>query len=204
MKEFKVNEYITVTDEALVEPRIYVNDEFFDCMGMHLILLPKNGSSYIENIQSVDNVYNELVGDMEEYEFESLYEGAVSYDEHFWGCCSNLQAWAENDYNTDLLYHELAFPLLKKLVFAGDPLAKKVIRKEVVRRYIYGPRTVRRYLFENGYIYLIDEIYESYKEEIANTSRFSELLLEKGLFRYLSIRDPDPEFKEFLKKHFLE
>lgn len=203
MIKFKVNEYITVTDETF-DPSIYINDKFFDCKGMHLILVPKNRSSYIENIQSVDNVYNELVGGMEEYEFESLYEGEISYDEHFWGCCSNLQAWAENDYNTDLLYHELAFPLLKKLVFAGDPLAKKVIRKEVVRRYIYGPRTTRRYLFENGYIYLIDESYESYKKEIANTSRFSELLLEKELFRYLPIRDPDPEFKEFLKKHFLE
>ncbi len=205
MIRFKVNEYITVTDEAFA-PSIYVNDEFFDCNGMHLILLSKDRSEYIEYIYSVDNVYNDLVGFLDEAEFDNLYEGRVSYDEHFWGCCSNLQAWAENNYNTDLLYHELAFPLLKKLVFAGDPVAKKVIKKEVVRRYIYGPRNVRSYISQKGYMYLIDEIYEIYENEIANISILdqSESVLKKRLLEYSLTKEPELDFKEYLKREFLE
>ncbi len=44
----------------------------------------------------------------------------VSMQELFWGLCSTLQAWAENDYDTRLLHVNLAFPLSRALANAGE------------------------------------------------------------------------------------
>ncbi|TFG19848.1 MAG: leucine-rich repeat domain-containing protein [Promethearchaeota archaeon] len=65
----------------------------------------------------------------------------------------NMQVWVENNYNTRLLYSNLAFPLLKKLTKVGDPLAKRVFKEEVVKRFLEGPTKIRDLLcYDEGYI----------------------------------------------------
>ena len=82
----------------------------------------------------------------------------ISPEAEFWGHCSNLQAWYENDYDTRLLHRNLAFPLLKALTDAGDPLAKKVFKEEIAMRLESGYPTVVRYLVDQGYLqYLTNE-----------------------------------------------
>ncbi len=78
-------------------------------------------------------------------------DSLIPNETEFFGHCSNLQAWAEQDYDTRLLHRNIAFPLLKKLTEAGDPLAKKHFREEIVERYNTGNDTVRTYLEIEGY-----------------------------------------------------
>ena len=64
----------------------------------------------------------------------------------FWGHCSNLEVWNENDYDTRLLEKTLAFPLLKKLVRVRDKRAVKSFKLEVAERFEKGTDNVRQYL----------------------------------------------------------
>lgn len=43
----------------------------------------------------------------------------------FWGHCSNLQVWAENNYDTRLLHRNLSSPLLKQLSDLGDSILNR-------------------------------------------------------------------------------
>jgi len=54
--------------------------------------------------------------------------GSISPETEFWGYCSALQAWAENDYSLDLIDKHFGFILLKKLRKAGDLKAMKALR----------------------------------------------------------------------------
>ena len=62
-----------------------------------------------------------------------------------------MQAWVENNYDTDILHRNLAFPLLKILSKEGDKIAKQRFREEIARRYKYGGWNVQAYLFREKY-----------------------------------------------------
>jgi hypothetical protein len=100
---------------------------------------------------------------------DSIDEAAVSLDhsmeplpenpdveidakDEFWGHCSNLQAWAEHDYDTRLLHSNLSFPLLKALADAGDPVASGVFKAEVMSRLQAPFEPTRQYLVKEGYL----------------------------------------------------
>lgn len=95
-----------------------------------------------------------------------LEERGITPEEVFIGHCSNLQAWAENDYNSRLLHRTMAFPLLKRLVEAGDSVAKAVFKEEIISRFESGNPTVVRYLISEGYIrkYVKEELLEALLE----------------------------------------
>ncbi|MFO8017247.1 MAG: hypothetical protein R6U96_01310 [Promethearchaeia archaeon] len=65
---------------------------------------------------------------------------------------SNLQVWAEHDYDTTLLHRSLAFPLLKELTKAGDEKAARVFRREIKKRFLSGYPPVQEFLREEGYL----------------------------------------------------
>ena len=71
----------------------------------------------------------------------------------------NLQVWFEHDYDTRLIHSNLAFPLLRRLTEAGDPVAKRVYKKEIIKRYENGSTATREFLEAEGFLrYLtIDE-----------------------------------------------
>ena len=60
-----------------------------------------------DSIQSIDEAA--------EYLNRTLERGyrKIDPETEFWGHCSNLEAWAENNYDTRFLHRNLAFPLLK-------------------------------------------------------------------------------------------
>jgi len=64
----------------------------------------------------------------------------------------NLQVWAENNYDTRILHSNLAFPLLKALANAGDPVAKRVFKSEVATRFSSNFEPVKMYLLAEGYL----------------------------------------------------
>ncbi len=66
--------------------------------------------------------------------------------------CSNLQAWAENNYNTNILHSNLSFPLLTELNKAGDPIAKRVFGEEIAKRIENGYLPTIKFLFQENYL----------------------------------------------------
>ncbi|KKK44622.1 hypothetical protein LCGC14_1164530 [marine sediment metagenome] len=144
MREFQVNNLITL---RLVDGKtiLFVNNrEFKQCKILLLNLPVKSGLT--QEIKSIDDAAENLDASME-YENSDIIEP----EQEFWGHCSNIQAWVENSYNTDLLHRSLAFPLLKILSEKGDTIAKQKLKEEIVRRYKYGNKNVQLYLYREGY-----------------------------------------------------
>ncbi|KKN72008.1 hypothetical protein LCGC14_0414900 [marine sediment metagenome] len=146
MKEFKVNSLITL---RLIDGKtvLLVNgQEFKQCKMLLLNVLVE--SEEVEALNSIDEIAEDLDFRMEtKRDFVNVTE-----EEEFKGHCSNLQVWAENLYDTELLHKSLAFPLLKALSENGDRFAKQRFAEEIIRRYKYGNKTVRSFLIEEGYL----------------------------------------------------
>ena len=85
------------------------------------------------NIYIADEIYDFFSPDDLMYASDS---DSITPEEEFQGHCSNLRAWAENDYNTEILHRTIAFPLLKQLVIKGDEKAKKNFKEEIAYIYI--------------------------------------------------------------------
>jgi len=118
MTEFKVNEYLTLKLDE-GKTNIYIKNEVFtQCK--HLKLM----------------------------ELANIEPAFINPETNFWGHCSVIQAWAENNYSLDLLDKHFAFLLLNKLLKAGDLMAMKVLislthciycDQELTREDVYCP-----------------------------------------------------------------
>jgi len=145
MKEFKINKYLSLKLEDDIT-NIYINGiEFLQCM--YLLLSKKfDEIEDLSEIKSVDEMSDYLDRSMEAGNY------SIPSEVEFWGHCSNLQVWYENNYDTRLIHSNLAFPLLKKLSDLGDPIALKVFKEEIAKRLESGHRPVIEYLIEEDYI----------------------------------------------------
>jgi hypothetical protein len=142
-KEFKVNKFLTLTLEG-GETYIFVcGKQFLLCRSI-LIGIPKPNMESFENVESID----ELSERIESYQDKTN----ISPETEFWGHCSNLQAWYENNYDSRILHRDIAFPLLKQLTEVGDLTAKKVFKEEIAKRLSSGFPSVVDYLIEENYI----------------------------------------------------
>lgn len=130
MQNFKVNEFISLRFEQ-ERTNIYIKGEKFRQCKYLLLDVPLQEAQEVEDIVSIDEA-SELLGWTEEGQSNVVPD--IPPEVEFWGHCSNLQAWAENNYDTRLLHSNIAFPLLSKLVYVGDPLARKVFKEEIGKR----------------------------------------------------------------------
>ena len=154
MCEFKVNKYITMKLEDK-KTNIYINNEKFHQCKFLLLNIPVEKISTFDEIESIDEAAEKLDRSLEEQE-EWIIK--IPPEVEFWGHCSNLQVWAETEYDTRFLHSNLAFPLLKKLTSLGDPIAKKVFKEEIGKRLINGHISTVLFLIEDGYLdYLTQE-----------------------------------------------
>ncbi|MBA7536457.1 hypothetical protein ES705_28721 [subsurface metagenome] len=147
---FKVNEFITLEfDDVKEETSIYIAGKLFkQCMGL-VVNIPENDVYKFDSIHSIDEIEEYISPDEIEYNYNS---SDISPEEEFRAHCSNIAAWAENEYNTEILHRTIAFPLLKQLVKAGDKKAKKIFKGEIADRFTHGNYTVKKYLFNEGYL----------------------------------------------------
>ncbi|MFX1259172.1 MAG: tetratricopeptide repeat protein [Promethearchaeota archaeon] len=144
---FKINRYITLKLENN-ETVIYINKErFIQCVYL-LLNIPVNQVEDYEGIDSIDKAAEKLD---DELNFNDS-DVKISSKTEFWGHCSNLQAWVENNYNTCLIHRNLAFPLLRKLTEAGDPQARRVFKEEIAKRFASGYKSVVTYLLNEGFL----------------------------------------------------
>lgn len=154
MKKFKVNDYITLKLKN-GETYIYVKEErFLQCKYL-LLNIPVDDVSSFDEIISIDEAEELLDNSLEpepDERQQSQRKEIISPEVEFWGHCSNLQVWAEMNYDTRLLHRNIAFPLLKKLVDVGDPIAKKIFRKEIIDRILSGYSSVVEYLVLQDYL----------------------------------------------------
>lgn len=138
-KEFKVNEYITLKLER-GKTNIYVKDQLFNQCKFLMLNIPVSKISSFDEIESIDEAAEKLDASLE------ATSQNIDPETEFWGHCSNLQAWEENNYNTRLLHRNLAFPLLKRLFEVGDPNAIRVFKEEICKRLESGNPVVLQYL----------------------------------------------------------
>jgi len=163
------------------QTNVYIDGDYVKtCMDLKIIIPNKNIKQF-DHINSIDDL-SELISDSD-LNNESII---ISPEEEFWGHCSNLQAWVENDYDTRILHSNIAFPLLKKLTNVGDHLARNVFKEEIAKRFSSGQKTVILFLLEDDYLNYLDEfektvLFESIK---INFSKFS--ISEFNQFVYLS------------------
>ncbi len=149
MKNFRVSDLISLRLEN-ERTFIYINGEkFIQCKSL-LLNLPVNKIDELSNIKSIDELDKSS-------EDQKIVEFKISPETEFWGHCSNLQAWAENNYDTRLLHSNLAFPLLKKLTEIGDPKAKTIIKQEIIKRLEEGYTPVAQFLQATGYLDYISQ-----------------------------------------------
>ncbi len=174
--KFIVNDYITLKLEDN-ETIIYVNNIRFDQCRFLLLEIPVNEIKFLQDIESIDRAIEKLDNSME---IKNINEIQIPPEVEFWGHCSNLQVWYENNYNTRLLHSNLAFPLLKELTKAGDPLAKKVFKEEIAKRFLSGHPSVMRFL---GLEYIIKEFNNEETEFLVRESLKKHILV----FHYLPI-----------------
>jgi hypothetical protein len=140
-KEFRINKLISL---RLVDNKtiLYIKDREFKQCKILLLNVPASEVVSSQDIKSMDEAAERLDSSMME---------SIDPEMEFWGHCSNIQAWVENNYDTDFLHRTLAFPLLKILSEEGDKLARQKFKEEIARRYKYGNYTVQAFLFEEGY-----------------------------------------------------
>jgi len=146
IKEFVINEYITLRLEN-GNSNIYVNEKLFTQCKYLLLSIPVEEIHKYNSIESIDDAAEIL-----DRSLEGVNENMILPEVEYWGHCSNLQVWAEMNYDTRILHRNLAFPLLKQLNIEGDIKAKQVFKEEIVKRFIEGNRVVRLFLLEEGYI----------------------------------------------------
>jgi len=153
VREFKINDFLSLKLQNN-RTNIYVKNRIFtQCMYL-LLNIPVDRIRDYDIIDSIDEAAEVLDRSLEGSRSQHL----ITPEEEFVGHCSNIQVWAENDYDTRILHRNLAFPLLKRLSDVGDPLAKKKFKEEIALRYSSGHSTVIMFLSQNGYLkYLSSE-----------------------------------------------
>jgi GTPase SAR1 family protein len=171
--EFSVNEYLTLKVQNN-RINIYVKGKLFDQCKYLLLNIPYRNMEDYDEIESIDEAAEKLNKSMEGF---NRVNWEIPIESEFWGHCSNLQAWYENGYDTRLLHRNLAFPLLKALVDAGDRLAKRVFKEEIALRLESGYPSVVKYLVNQGYLDYLDkdelEIIISNPKFLDNISHYS-------------------------------
>ena len=147
-----------------------------------LLNIPVEKISSFDEIESVDEAADKLDKSLEPFEGRV---DKIPPEVEFWGHCSNLQVWAENNYDTRLLHRNLAFPLLKKLSDVGDLIAKKVFKDEIIRRLREGNAKVIAYLIKEQYFRHSDD------EELETMLFDTNLNLFEKIFNVLEIDTTD-------------
>jgi len=146
--EFKVNDYLKLRLE-LCRTNIYVGKRLFNQCKYLLLNIPTDNIRDYDEIESIDEAAGKFDSSLERGRLSKYY---ISPETEFWGHCSNLQAWYENNYDTRILHRNLAFPLLKALVNVGDPLAKTVFKEEIAQRLESGYPSVVLHLINQDYL----------------------------------------------------
>jgi len=158
MVKYSINKFLDLRLEN-DRTNIYVNNELFLQCKYLLLKIPISEIESFEEISSINEVIDKLDKTLEVSENKDY---SISPEIQFWGHCSNLQVWYENNYNSCLMHSNLAFPLLKRLTEVGDIIAKNVFKEEIAKRFEEGQLNVIQCLLYNGYLNYLNEDEKEY------------------------------------------
>ena len=158
MVKYSINKFLDLRLEN-DRTNIYVNNELFLQCKYLLLEIPISEIESFEEISSINEVIDKLDKTLEVSENKDY---SISPEIQFWGHCSNLQVWYENNYNSCLMHSNLAFPLLKRLTEVGDIIAKNVFKEEIAKRFEEGQLNVIQCLLYNGYLNYLNEDEKEY------------------------------------------
>jgi len=148
-KVFMINEFISLK-LIFSKTLIYVCDDLFlTCQKIAINIVPFEIEKYTDfnDIDDIIDFYKSHAPTKEEI--------SITPEEEFWGHCSNLQAWVENDYNTYFLSKNLSFPLLKELSSRGIPYFTTIFKEELIHRIkMGGIKTLLYFIVDTGENYL--------------------------------------------------
>ena len=153
MLEYKINNYITLKLEYGKTQIYLLGERFIQCKFL-LMDIPAEEINSFDEIDSIDEVEEILDHSLET---QPKLEYNIDPSSEFWAHCSNLQVWSEENYNTNLLHKNLAFPLLKKLTEGGDVKAKHVFKEEIVKRMRSGSLRVALFLLKEKYLEYLNQ-----------------------------------------------
>jgi len=190
IKSFKVNDYLTLKLEK-GKTNIYINNEKFILCKSLILEVPIDDTVLLGELESIDEFSDNFKNSVGSHQSRSQ---KIPSEVEFWGHCSNMQMWVEHNYNTNLLHSNIAFPLLKRLTEAGDLIAQKVFKDEIIKRIQseYIPTVI--YLITSNFLdFFSQEEFEVLIEDIKN----HEYLLEKKTLdliysfkdKYLGVHD---------------
>ena len=150
MLEFIINDFITLKLEDGATNIYVLGEEFIQCKYL-LINIPVQDIELYDVINSIDEA-SEMLGKSLERGNPESFKVEIPPSVEFWGHCSNLQVWTEQDYDTRFIHSNLAFPLLKKLTEVGDRKASIIFKDEIGKRFEKGTDSVRQFLASGGYM----------------------------------------------------
>jgi len=187
--EFIINEFMSLKLEEDITMIYVAKKPFIQCKFL-LLEISIEETTILDEMESIDQVAQELNRSLEPLDDFTRVD-KLPPETEFWGHCSNLQAWYENNYNTKLLHSNISFPLLKELTEAGDHLARKVFKDEIAKRYDTGIESVRTFLEKGGYLkFLTKEEFYSLIDSNAEYEALKYLEKEYDVKRYqLDIRN---------------
>lgn len=210
MQEFNVNNYITLKLENN-KTIIYISGKRFRQCKFLFLKFPINNFNTFDEIESIDEAAEVLNHTLEPFGEDDLTANKrqikITPEVEFWGHCSNLQVWAEHNYDTRFLHSNLSFPLLKALLDSGDVNAKRAFKEEIVKRFLSGNYSTVEFLYEEDYLDYLDEeelwfvIREMNEENFKTRERY--LTLRFHIYERL-IQKNDMNAKEQFKKEILE
>lgn len=180
MKDFVVNEYITLKFENK-ETNIYVkkNNIFNLLFSIQAIELD---DFFQEGPENLNPELNDLPP-----------------EKRFEVDCAILKAWAESNYDGRLLHANLALPVLEELYKVGDPMAKKALKEEIVKRYLESDYEVQYNLQDEGFLeYVsIEEIINSLDPWESNAFYEMRRLMEENGMKYMRlVTFDDDDYRE--------
>ncbi len=173
--EVQLNRHISLKLER-GRTNIYVNNRLFRQCKSLMIHIPIKRLDKYDDITSID--------DLEQvYPRPGYNQSDLSPEEEFWGHCSNIQVWIESDYDTRILHHSLAFPLLKELCRLGDIRAKRIFKDEIITRFINGSNQMKLFFLEGGFLRDFNfeerEIINEMLNELYTTAYFANIYFSK-------------------------
>ncbi|MHA2088313.1 MAG: hypothetical protein ACW972_08550 [Promethearchaeota archaeon] len=175
MLKYTINDFLELKLED-EKTNIYVDNELFIQCKYLLVNISMNQYEELKEFNSIDEVIDKLDNSL-----EYSKRNSISSEVQFWGHCSSLQAWYENNYDCSLVDSNLAFPLLRKLAIAGDVLANRVFKEEIAIRLETGYISTVRFLLFNGYLSFLD------REELDCVFTQSSLSIVESLIEELQL-----------------
>lgn len=184
MLEFEVNELITLRLED-GKTNIYFNGRLFRQCKSIILNIPKSHFKDLDDIKTINEAVERLHKSSAGRNFPSVTSIIIPPEVEFWGHCSNIQAWAEHNYDTSILDYRLSFPLLKKMTLAGDINARRRLKSEVVKRMESGSISVIFFLLLESYLTFFNKEEESVLWELIFKKLESSLeqIFQKGEFQ---------------------